>query len=552
MMQQLCERQRSLFKGSVSLIDAAISVPRDVAWTGFDVQNSTFQAYFAVVRCPPTVRVDVSFADWSVRDLVGTMPPRDLIYVEYQVDKVMIDRFFVSKFTGELWNSVQSDRFVLQNSVFERTGRLLWEHATAANEVVVHNVTVTNGNCGPYERVLSFLDATVTISDFCVSGGTCMALEAIRCNLTVADSLLERINASSAIFVQNSNATIAGTVVRGMRGASSAFVSRSNTAILMREVLFENNSATQSRGGAIQSDGGLLRIVDSQFFDNSAAPDGGAIAGSALEVDRSLFRRNSATVDGGAISGANIRITECDFEANVAPSGSALSVRADRCVVFVAKSAFFANAGNSTVQLATGDFTVSVVESCLCNNTAEAASIDCRNVNGSLLANASTFADDAQRCTTDLFQPSVCPTVGCQRRVPLLQFPRTTTTTTRPASTTASGATSTTSASTTMTTNSSETSAFESVTLSEPDGGLDGGTLGAIIGGSVAGLLIIIGIVVFVVLRNRKTGEREPSAPPKRTSEYGAVVLSKLPYDDVSSVRAPADNIYGSNLAILE
>jgi hypothetical protein len=88
---------------------------------------------------------------------------------------------------------------------------------------------------------------------------------------------------------------------------------------------------------------------------------------------------------------------------------------------------------------------------------------------------------------------------------------------------------------------------------SELNGGLDGGTLGAIIGGSVAGLLIIIGVVVFVVLRKRKTGEREPSAPPKRTSEYGAVALSKLPssYDDVSSVRAPVDSIYGSNLAAL-
>ena len=52
-----------------------------------------------------------------------------------------------------------------------------------------------------------------------------------------------------------------------------------------------------------------------------------------------------------------------------------------------------------------------------------------------------------------------------------------------------------------MTTNSNVTtatsSAFESVTMSEPDGGLDAGTLGAIIGGSAAGLLIIIGVNIF-------------------------------------------------------
>jgi predicted outer membrane repeat protein len=509
------------------LINAVISIPRDVAWTGFDLQNSTFLAHFAVFRCPPTFRVNVSFTDWSVRDLVGTMPPRNLFYVEGQVGEILIDRVVVSPFVGELWNSVQSDRFVLQNSVFERTGRLRWDKG--ANEVVVRNVTVTSSDCGTFERMLSFANATVTVSELRVSGGTCMALEANHCNLTMVDSQFERINASSAIFVQNSNATIVGTVVRGMRGVSSAFVSRSNTAILMREVLFENNSATQSRGGAIQSDGELLRIVDSQFFDNSATPDGGAIAGSALEVDRSLFRRNSATVEGGAISvsGAKMRITECDFEANVAPSGSALSIRATQSVVVVAKSSFFANTGNSTVQLATGDFTVSVVESCLCNNTAQAGSIDCRDVNGSLVTNASTLADAAQRCPLDLFQPSVCPTVGCQRRVPLLQFPRTSTTTTRVASTTASGATSTTSPSTTMTTNSSETSAFESVTSSEPDGGLDAGTLGAIIGGSAAGLLIIIGVIAFVVLRKRKTGAgKQPAVPAPAASSksaYGSV-----------------------------
>jgi hypothetical protein len=111
----------------------------------------------------------------------------------------------------------------------------------------------------------------------------------------------------------------------------------------------------------------------------------------------------------------------------------------------------------------------------------------------------------------------------------------------------------------TMTNNSSATatsSALESVTSSEPesDGGLDAGTLGAIIAGSAAGLLVIIGVVVFVVLRKRKTGEREPSAPPKRTSEYGAVALSTLPssYEDASSVRAPADNVYSSRLGALK
>jgi predicted outer membrane repeat protein len=514
--------QRSSLKGWNGLVDSSIAERPSVAWTGFNLEDSTFPTYFAVLRCQ---EINVAFSDWSVRDLADT-DPLNLLYAVNRISEISIDRFFVAGFEGGLWDDIESHKFVLQNSVFERSGHLIWDNPAAARVAVVQNVTVTNGSCGAKEKAFVFSDANVTVSDLRVSGGTCMALDATRCNLTLVDSLFERINASSAMLVQSSNATITGTVVRSMRGLSSAFVSQSNAAILLREVLFENNLATQSRGGAIQSDGELLRIVDSQFFDNRAAPDGGAIAANALEVDRSLFRRNAATVDGGAISCASAQITECDFEANVAPSGSALSVRAPPSVVSVAKSAFFANAGNSTVQLATGNFAVSVVESCLCNNTAKAASIDCRDASGSLVANASTFADNAQRCTADAFQPSVCPTVGCQRRVPLLQFPRTTT---RMASTTALGATPMASTSMTMTNNSS---ALESVPLSEPepDDGLDAGTLGAIIGGSAAGLLIIIGVAAFFVMRKRKTGAGKQSAASapaasgsSSSSAYGSV-----------------------------
>ena len=106
-----------------------------------------------------------------------------------------------------------------------------------------------------------------------------------------------------------------------------------------------------------------------------------------------------------------------------------------------------------------------------------------------------------------------------------------------------------------MTPNSSETSAFESVTLSEADGGVDGGTLGAIIGGSAAGLLIIIGVVVFVVLRKRKTGAgKQPAASAPAASSnsaYGsvanAVPLNAMGDDyDLGGIPVIPPDVYGN------
>jgi predicted outer membrane repeat protein len=363
-----------------------------------------------------------------------------------------------------------------------------------------------------------------------------MALEARHCNVTLIDSHFEGINATSAIFVQNSNATITDTSFRGMRGPNAALSSQGNT-ILLRKVLFENNFATQSRGGAIRSESESMQIVESQFFDNKAVLDGGAISASALDVSRSLFRRNAAADVGGAIYGDNVRITECDFEANVATSGSALSMPASQSVLLIAKSSFFANLGSSTVHLRGANFTIELSDSCLCNNT---ASIDCQDVTGSLVANASTFADDALRCPTTMFQPTACLPTGCQRRAPFMQ------TTTRIASTTlpttASEATSaavSSLANSSAITTASSSSTIELANSSEPDNGLDAGTLGAIIGGSVAGLLIVLGVVVFIVVRKRKrktsaveqSASSAPAPAPAIVSSsvhYGAVPLNAM------------------------
>jgi hypothetical protein len=88
-------------------------------------------------------------------------------------------------------------------------------------------------------------------------------------------------------------------------------------------------------------------------------------------------------------------------------------------------------------------------------------------------------------------------------------------------------------------TTASSSSTIELANSSEPDNGLDAGTLGAIIGGSVAGLLIVLGVVVFIVVRKRKrktsaveqSASSAPAPAPAIVSSsvhYGAVPLNAM------------------------
>jgi hypothetical protein len=532
--------RESLFNSTVGLIDARIASPtQNVVWTNFDVQATEFQSYFAVVRCPLNARINVAFSDWSVQDLVASGQPGNLLSVQNNASEVVIDRFFVSPF-GALWSDISSQKFTLQNSVFDCTDYLIREHSRAANVVVVQNVTMTNGNCTARQpAALEFINATsMSVSAFRVTGGTCMALDADRCNLTVVDSQFERINATSAVSVANSNVTISGSVFRGMR--ETALSSQSNTAILLQNTLFEDNVAP--RASAIRSFNlETMEIVGSRFFNNSAQTEGGAIVADTLRVTQSLFRGNSAGDVGAAIFGDDIQISECDFEGNV--GRSVIYVRTPKSPALISTSSFFGNAirsANDTggvVLLANGTFEVRVEQSCLCNNMR--ASFDCDALAVSLAVDNTTETEGASlRCPLTQFQALNCTTAGCKRRVPGLAVVATTTMTIVAPTT----------AATTAISSSSSTAAR--VPETSPAAGLDGGTLGAIIGGCIAGALIIGGIVAFVVIRKRKSIQPvAPAAAPP--SEYGAVggaiQLNAMGADyDVGGIPVVPPDVYGN------
>jgi predicted outer membrane repeat protein len=532
----------SLFNGTYGLVDSTIEEPRSVVWTGVDVRATVFRSFFAVARCPQSVRINVQFSDWSVQDLVGSDVSHTLISVQNQVDEVLVDRSFVSPFAGSLWNDFSSQRFALRNSVFDRTGRLIWEHPGAASVVVVQNVTMTNGICTAGQPALDSVNAaSVSLSAFRVFGGTCAALKADFCSLNVVDSRFERINATTAVSVTNSNATISDSTFRRVRLFST------NNRIVLQNVLFEGNINGTGNGGAIHSTLETMQIVGSQFLNNSAQNHGGAIFAAALNVSQSLFRGNTAGNNGGAIFSDDIQISGCDFEGNVAPR-SVIYLRPTVPAV-IANSSFFDNkireiGVGGVVQLAKPAFELRVSESCLCNNSQ--VSFDCETLNVTLQVDAATVTEGASlTCPVALFWASNCTLAGCQRRIPE------TTTTTTMATTTAATPTTTTTmtmATTASTSTSAASTNFSStdarVTETESSEGPDGGTLGAIIGGCIAGVLIIGGIVAFVVIRKRK--QSQPTAAVSPNSEYGPIALKE--YDDPSNVRAPE---YTSSLAAL-
>jgi hypothetical protein len=517
----------SVFGDSEGLVDSRIAVPRNVVWTRFDVKGTTFQSYFAVVRCPQSVRVNVTLSEWSIQDVMAMAAPFMLLVVQNGVGEIIIDHFHVSPLAGSLWNDVGSQKFTLRNSVFDRTDRLIWEHPSAANVVVVQNVTMTSGNCAPGQPALGFADASsVSVSAFRVTGGDCMAIEVERCNATVLDSLFERISATSAVQVANSTATITECIFRSMSVDGSVLLSSRSTT-LVQNVLFEDNFGP--RASAIRSFSGVLQIVGSRFFNNSAQTEGGAIVANTLNVSRSVFRGNSAGDNGAAILGDDLLIKECDFEGNV--GRSVIYVRNPTLPVVIATSSFFgnkirsANGTGGVVLLSKGELRVE--RSCLCNNTH--ASFDCDALVDGLVVNVDSITETegaTLRCPMAQFRPSNCRVAGCERR----NFETTT-------------------MMTMMTTN---TTTNTTTTTTNFDSGLSADTLGAIVGGCV-GVLILVGIIAFFVIRKRKSsasasasiplngvgadydlggGVRVPVIPPTASAIYGSVGLKQADYGD--------------------
>ena len=90
-----------------------------------------------------------------------------------------------------------------------------------------------------------------------------------------------------------------------------------------------NNNYTDTRGGAVQTSSGALRITNCLFRDNVANLGGAvSVSSGALDLEYCTFSGNSAA-EGGAVYVRwtyEVSVSNCTFAYNQAPQGSGLSV----------------------------------------------------------------------------------------------------------------------------------------------------------------------------------------------------------------------------------
>ena len=112
--------------------------------------------------------------------------------------------------------------------------------------------------------------------------------------------------------------------------------------VLIKSCEFSKNNVEDS-GGAIYSDHGELKILDSTFKNNEAHKAGGGVFSKQgkLDISKSTFQKNRASSSGGAIEtrGEWTKLVKISFKMNHAKCGGAILLK-DRNSIILIKSTF--------------------------------------------------------------------------------------------------------------------------------------------------------------------------------------------------------------------
>ena len=142
-----------------------------------------------------------------------------------------------------------------------------------------------------------------------------------------AITVLGQIEVSESSFSYNSAAGRGGAIDI----EDSQDISGEETTSRISSSDFISNDATEGDGGAIDGSGYVLVVEESNFVDNYAGYDGGAIwSGGLVRVLHSDFSGNTADEDGGAIDADSVQINQSQFLDNEALyDGGAIHVQND-------------------------------------------------------------------------------------------------------------------------------------------------------------------------------------------------------------------------------
>jgi predicted outer membrane repeat protein len=191
-------------------------------------------------------------------------------------------------------------------------------------DVTVFGISVAAGSTAPLvqiDRSVQPCANTVTLTNLALSGNTGTVSLLIAGGTAVLMTNASVLDNSAVGYSSLSNDAAPVTCAGGASLISHNSVWAGNTGVF---------------GGALASDGCIISLINSQFFDNLAQQSGGAISAQngLIVVTQSLFMNNSAGVSGGAIASlVGSGVIACDsvmFIANTAPNGGAISMAGGR------------------------------------------------------------------------------------------------------------------------------------------------------------------------------------------------------------------------------
>jgi predicted outer membrane repeat protein len=159
------------------------------------------------------------------------------------------------------------------------------------------------------------------------------------------------VTASNSVFLNNSALSGAGAI-------------GSQLAATVTDTLFEGNSTSQV-GGAIYGNAEVV-ATNSSFIANQANA-AGAIYGDDLTITSSEFSNNSATTQIGAVAGENVVISDSSFTGNSAANiGTVLAN-----TLAVSNSTFSNNTSGGLASAFASNGTATLVNSTVVNNTSD-------------------------------------------------------------------------------------------------------------------------------------------------------------------------------------
>lgn len=187
----------------------------------------------------------------------------------------------------------------------------------------------TNGDAG---GALYISDSTLNIgNNVSFSNNTALSAQ---------DSITGAKGAAGAVYIYNSDVTIGNSISfsdnssQYSSGGIYIWNNDGSTSSIGDNAIFSNNSSLQSYGGAIGNFDGQLNIgKNSEFTNNTAGTNGGAIAnmnfsttnGANITIDEeAIFSNNEASKGGAIYNDGKLTLNKATFTDNKAEIGGAL------------------------------------------------------------------------------------------------------------------------------------------------------------------------------------------------------------------------------------